>query len=206
MLHLAGPIIPFARVDNKLIDESAIRRLIAGDESVFTVIYELYSQKVYRLAFRFLKDREQSEEIVQETFIKFWLSRERLDPAGDIWLYLYVISKRLSLNTLRQIGKSSILLEKLLYRISDLQNTTEEHIIAHDLEHYTQKLISQLPPQQQLIFRLSRIEGLSHREIAEQLDISPNTVKNHMVEALKTLKKHLKYADFWFLIVFLIYF
>ncbi len=193
-------------VENKFIDENAIRRLIAGDQSVFTMIYELYSEKVYRLAFRFLKDKEQSEEIVQETFINFWLNRGKLDPSGDLWLYLYVISKRLSLNALRQIGRSSILVEKLLYLISDLQNTTEENIIAHDLEHYTQKLISQLPPQQQLIFRLSRIEGLSHKEIAEQLDLSPNTVKNHMVEALRTLKKHLKYADFWFLIIFLINF
>ncbi|MDO3628348.1 RNA polymerase sigma factor [Mucilaginibacter sp. BT774] len=193
-------------MEKKFIDENAIRQLIAGDQSVFTAVYELYSEKVYRLAFRFLKDSEQSEEIVQETFINFWLSREKLDPCGDLWLYLYVISKRLSLNALRQIGKSSILLEKLLYRISDLQNTTEEKIIAHDLEHYTQKLINQLPPQQQLVFRLSRIEGMSHKEIAEQLDISQNTVKNHMVEALKTLRKHLKYADFWFLVIFLIYF
>ena len=193
-------------MEKKFIDENAIRQLIAGDQSVFTAVYELYSEKVYRLAFRFLKDSEQSEEIVQETFINFWLSREKLDPRGDLWLYLYVISKRLSLNALRQIGKSSILLEKLLYRISDLQNTTEEKIIAHDLEHYTQKLINQLPPQQQLVFRLSRIEGMSHKEIAEQLDISQNTVKNHMVEALKTLRKHLKYADFWFLVIFLIYF
>lgn len=190
----------------KFVDEHAIQQLIAGDHATFTAVYEWYGQKVYRLAFRFLKDREQSEEIVQETFINLWLSREKLDLSGDLWLYLYVIAKRLSLNALRQIGKSSVLLEKLLYRISDLHNSTEESIIAQDLEHYTQELISRLPAQQQLVFRLSRIEGLSHKEIAEQLDISPNTVKNHMVEALKTLKKHLKYADFWFLIVFLIYF
>jgi len=193
-------------VIRKFVDEHAIQQLIAGDHATFTAVYEWYGQKVYRLAFRFLKDREQSEEIVQETFINLWLSREKLDLSGDLWLYLYVIAKRLSLNALRQIGKSSVLLEKLLYRISDLHNSTEESIIAQDLEHYTQELISRLPAQQQLVFRLSRIEGLSHKEIAEQLDISPNTVKNHMVEALKTLKKHLKYADFWFLIVFLIYF
>ncbi len=193
-------------MDNKLIDENAIRRLIAGDESVFTAVYELYSEKVYRLAYRFLKDKEQSEEIVQETFINFWLGREKLDPAGDLWLYLYVISKRLSLNALRKIGRSSVLIEKLLQQISDLQNNTEEFIITHDLEQYIEKAIDKLPHQQQLVFKLSRIEGLSHKEIAEKLQISPNTVKNHMVEALKTLKKHLKYADFCCLAFLLIYF
>jgi RNA polymerase sigma-70 factor (family 1) len=193
-------------VDNKLVDGNAIQQLIAGDESAFTAIYELYSEKVYRLAFRFLKDKEQSEEIVQEAFINLWLSREKLNADGNMWLYLYVISKRLSLNALRQVGKSSNLVEKLLHQISELQNTTEEEVLAHDLEHYAEKVIEKLPRQQQLVFKLSRIEGLSHKEIAEQLQISPNTVKNHMVEALKTLKTHLKYSDFLYLIVLFIHF
>ena len=193
-------------MESKFIDENAIRQLIAGDESVFTMVYELYSEKVYWLAYRFLKDKEQSEEIVQETFINFWLGRERLDPGGDLWLYLYVISKRLSLNALRKIGRSSVLIDKLLLQITELRNTTEEDIVTHDLEQYIEKAIDKLPHQQQVVFKLSRIEGLSHKEIADQLQISPNTVKNHMVEALKTLKKHLKYADFCCLAFLLIYF
>ncbi|HVW97216.1 MAG TPA: RNA polymerase sigma-70 factor [Mucilaginibacter sp.] len=190
----------------KVIDSSAIQQLMAGDESVFVTVYELYSEKIYRLAFRFLKDKEQSEEIVQEAFINLWLSRDKLDPEGDLWLYLYVIAKRLSLNALRQIGKSSNLIEKLLHRISELQNTTEEVVLAHDLEHYAETIIEKLPRQQKLVFKLSRIEGLSHKEIAEQLHISPNTVKNHMVEALKTLKSHLKYSDFLYFILLFIRF
>jgi len=193
-------------LNSNLVDSDCIRRLANGDENAFTAVYELYSEKVYRLAFRFLKDKEQSEEIVQEAFINLWLSREKLSADGNMWLYLYVISKRLSLNALRQVGKSSILVERLLHQISELQNTTEEEILAHDLEHYAEKLIEKLPRQQQLIFKLSRIEGLSHKEIAEQLQISPNTVKNHMVEALKTLKTHLKYSDFLYLAVLFIHY
>jgi len=192
-------------VNNKLVDSNTIERLIAGDGSAFTAVYELYSEKIYRLAFRFLKDKQQSEEIVQETFINLWLSRDKLNAEGNMWLYLYVISKRLSLNALREVGKSSILVEKLLHQISELQNTTEEEVLAHDLEHYAGKLIEKLPRQQQIVFKLSRVEGLSHKEIAEQLHISPNTVKNHMVEALKTLKSQLKYSDFLYLAVLFIH-
>lgn len=192
-------------MSDKQVDGNAISRLMAGDESAFTSVYELYSEKVYRLAFRFLKDKAQSEEIVQEAFINLWLNREKLDPDGNLWLYLFVISKRLSLNSLRQIGKSSSLIEKLLQQISELQNTTEEEVLAHDLENYAQELINKLPRQQQLVFKLSRVEGLSHKEIAEQLHISPNTVKNHMVEALKTLKSHLKYSDFLYLCLLFIH-
>lgn len=193
-------------MNNKLVDANAIQQLTAGDELAFTAVYELYSEKVYRLAFRFLKDKEQSEEIVQEAFINLWLSREKLDPAGNLWLYLYVISKRLSLNALRQASKSSNLVENLLHRISELHNITENEVLAHDLENYAGKIIEQLPRQQQLVFKLSRVEGLSHKEIAEQLHISPNTVKNHMVEALKTLKSHLKYSDYLYLMIFFIHF
>ena len=188
------------------INSNHIQQLIAGDEPAFDAIYEIYGAKVYRLAFRFLKDREQSEEVVQECFINLWTSRQKLNPEGNIWLYLYVIAKRLSLNALRQICQSRELSGKLVNHTTTVHNSTEEDVLAHDLEHFAENIISKLPRQQQLIFRLSRIEHLSHKEIADQLQISPNTVKNHMVEALKTLKSHLQYADliyflalfFWF--------
>ncbi|HMI05649.1 MAG TPA: RNA polymerase sigma-70 factor [Pedobacter sp.] len=172
-----------------------IELLIAGDEPAFNRVYHLYAQKVYRLAFRFLKNEEQCEEIIQETFIKLWLTRDRLDACGNIWLYLYVIAKRLSLDAYHEICKSSALTEKLLLDLSVLRNITEEEILANELEQFTENVISKLPAQQRIIFKLSRMEGLSHQEIASQLHISPNTVKNHMVEALKTLKAKLKYSD-----------
>lgn len=191
-------------MDNKFIDSGNIKELIAGNESAFTMIYELYSERIYRLAFRFLKDKEQSEEVVQETFINLWMSREKLDPEGNIWLYLFIIAKRLSLNTLRQICKSTNLTEKLVHYIAEEHNDTEEEVFVRDLEQYAEKIIDKLPRQQKLVFKLSRVEGLSYKEIAEQQNISPNTVRNHMVEALKTLRAHLNAADFiYFTLLFL---
>jgi len=168
-----------------------VRRLIMGDQGAFEKIYDLCSEKLFRLAFRFLKDAEQSEEIVQETFINLWVNREKLDSQGNIWLYLYVIGKRLSLNELRNISQSKIHTENLLANFSETHNTTEESVFANEFELLTKKVIGDLPKQQQIIFRLSRFEGFSHREIADQLNISPNTVKNHMGTALKTIKSRL---------------
>lgn len=182
-----------------------ISQLMAGDESAFAAVYEWYGEKVYRLAFRFLKDQAYSEEIVQETFIKLWLTKDKLDPQRDLWLYLFVIAKRLSINTLRQHYQSANAFEQLAIRMAEIHNVTEEEIIAHDLEQFTQKILQKLPKQQQQIFKMSRLEGLTHKEIAERLRISPNTVKNHMVEALKTLKSYLKYADFMCLILLYFY-
>lgn len=151
------------------------------------------------MAFRFLKDTAWSEEIVQDVFLKLWLNREGLDDQGNIWLYLYVIAKRLCLNKLREVRKSMELLEQLMRNIEVAVNVSEEQLIAEELEQHAERLISSLPKQQQLIFKLSREEGLTHNEIAQKLGISPNTVKNHMVQALKTLKSTLQQSGYTYL-------
>ncbi|SEL39088.1 RNA polymerase sigma factor [Parapedobacter koreensis] len=170
------------------VDSSTIRRLMAGDEAAFRLIYELHSEQVYQLAFRFLKDAAWSEEIVQDVFLKLWLNRNGLDEQGNMWRYLYVIAKRLCLNKLREIRKSAILFDQLIQGMEAAKDEVEEQLMAEELEGYAQQLIASLPKQQQLIFKLSRVDGLSHKEIAVQLGLSPNTVKNHMVQALKRLK------------------
>jgi RNA polymerase sigma-70 factor (family 1) len=186
-------------------DSLDIVKLIAGDESAFNRVYHLYSERIFRLAFRFVKNRAQCEGIVQETFLRLWSFRSRLDSSGNLWLYLYVIAKRLSFDAYKEISKSSVLRQELLLNLQAIRNTTEEEILANELECFTQNVISKLSNQQRLVFKLSRHDGLSHLEIANQLNISQNTVKNHMVEALKTIKKELKYADLiYFLALFYI--
>jgi len=185
------------------IDSSTIRRLIGGDEIAFRSLYDCHSEQVYQLAFRFLKDTAWSEEIVQDVFLKLWLNREGLDKDGNIWLYLYVITKRLCLNKLREIRKSAMLFERLMSTIEIAGNAPEERLVAEELEQQAQRAISRLPKQQQLIFKLSREEGLTHKEIAQRLGISPNTVKNHMVQAIKTLRTTLSQSGYAYFLALL---
>lgn len=187
------------------IDHSTIKQLVAGDEIAFQKLYDVHSEKVYQLAFRFLKDTAWSEEIVQDVFLKLWLNRHRLDEQGNLWLYLYVITKRLCLNKLREIRKSSALFERLMHGMEVADSHTEERLMADEMEQYAKRAVENLPKQQQLIFKLSREEGLSHHEIAQKLGLSPNTVKNHMVQALKTLKSSLKQSGHSYLIAWWFY-
>ncbi|HTF27693.1 MAG TPA: RNA polymerase sigma-70 factor [Flavitalea sp.] len=190
---------------NQLLYKEDIERLIAGDETAFRLAYGLYSGKIYKLAYRFLKNQELSEEIVQETFITFWLNRDKLDPNLNLWPYLHVITKRLSINSLKQIYKSTDNLQLLIQRTILEHSHIDEYIAAEDLKIFTQKIIDQLPRQQQLVFKLSRNDGLSYKEIADKLQISQHTVRNHMIQALKTLKTHLKSADLIFLLAMIIH-
>ena len=182
------------------VETSTILRLMDGDEIALREVYEVYAERVYQLAFRFLKDTARSEEIVQDVFMKLWLNRESLDEQGNIWLYLYVIAKRLCLNKLREISKSTVLFEQLMRRIERAGNQADEQLLADELNQQAQQLIARLPKQQRMIFKLSREEGLSHNEIAQKLGLSPNTVKNHMVQALKTLKSTLQQSGYTYLV------
>lgn len=177
--------------------------MIGGDEAAFRRVYDAHSERVYQLAFRFLKNTAWSEEIVQEVFLKLWLHREGLDQEGNTWLYLYVVTKRLCLNQLREIRKSTRLFDELMTHIEAAHNQLEETLFAADIDQQTQHIIALLPQQQRLIFKLSRMEGLSHKEIAKQLGLSPNTVKNHMVQALKTLKTALHQSGYTYLLALL---
>lgn len=96
-----------------------------------------------------MKDSDHSKEVVQEAFIKLWLNKEKLSADGNLWLYLFVITKRLSLNSLRQIYKSTDFVEKLFLEIGEQHNNTEEEVFLRDLEQYADKVIATLPRQQQ---------------------------------------------------------
>jgi len=172
-------------------DTILIAQLKSSDELALKLIYDRYFEKVYQLSFRFLKDAAWSEEVVQDVFLSVWLHRHGLHEDGNLWVYLYVIAKRRCLNKLREVKKSDQLFNRLIENIEQLSissHETEEWIWANDLENFAQKAIAALPKQQQLVYKLSREEGLSHKEIAQKLNISPFTVRNHLGEALKNLK------------------
>jgi len=175
----------------KLLDSSGedyVARLKNDDQAAFKELYNIYSKRLYGFAFRFLKNKEQSEEVVQESMLNLWINRARLNENYPIAPYLFTITRHLVSNSLRHMISSKAVLEKLWESVTYLHNETEEQINLNDLQEFAADALKQLPKQQQLIFRLSREEGLSHHEIATRLQISKNTVKNHMVSALKNLR------------------
>jgi len=162
-----------------------------GNETIFREIYVSYSPKVFRFAYSFLKERPHSEEIVQETFLSLWENREKFEEGKPLEPYLFTIAKRLILDQLRKNTSSAALRNKLLIAIAAQHNETEENIIFSDMLVLAEKAICELPQQQQVVFRLSRLEGLSYDEIAQRLNLSRNTVKNHLGVAVKKLRTSL---------------
>jgi len=168
-----------------------IARLRDGEEAAFGEIYRQLHGRIYRLVFSLVKEREKAEEVVQEAFVSLWMRRKTLDTAQPLYPLVYLTAKRLAIDHFRrkllEIGAQ----EHLLAQAVTASNETEEAIFLADLHRITDESIRNLPAQQQTVFMLSRQEGLSYDEIAQRLRISPHTVRNHMVSALKALRLQL---------------
>lgn len=180
-----------------------IVQLKHNDEEALRSIYDTFSSQVFDVAFLILKDTGWSEDVVQEVFVKLWNSRAKLDPSGSLLSYLYVLTKRASFNKLRDIKKFSSDFEQLWINISRLSDCSHEKLIAKELSDHLDGLLEKLPERQREVFKLSRFEGLTYQQIAEALNVSPNTVKNHMVQALKTLRNSSLNIDYMVLFLLL---
>lgn len=170
-------------------DKTLISSLKVDDENALAIVYQKYSKKIFDSAVFILKDTGWSEDIVQEVFIKFWKSRTLLNESLPIWPFLYTLTKRETLNKLKSIKSSKVAFELLLKHSEISADTVNKKIEDKEAALHIYKQLSKLSPQQQIVFKLSKIDGISQQEIADELHISKNTVKNHMAQAVKFLRK-----------------
>ncbi len=169
-----------------------IKLLKKGDMKAFDIIYKKYSRRLYGFIFRYVKQEADTEEIVQEVFIKIWKSRDKLDIYSSFESFLFTISHNATVNLLKKRATE----QKYLEHVKSLQHVNETYELTDEIHYNELKqkfhgLLNELTPRQKEIFELSREEGLSHKEIAEKLGISTNTVKNHLVTTLTFLKSKL---------------
>lgn len=162
-----------------------------GDQEAFQLLFGMYKSRLHDFAFRILKSHEAADELVQETFLKIWASRETLISIEQPEHYLFTVIRNKAIDQLRKIAQDRILRENIWKRISQLQNPTEEYLFEKESNQLVQEAFAKLSPQKQEVFRLSRYEGLNHEQIADQLHISKNTVKNHLVSSLRFIREHI---------------
>ena len=165
-------------------------KLREGEESAFIEIYNQYRSKVYAYAYQLSKSNVTAEETVQEVFIKIWHKREQLNTELSFPAYIKKITLNHVLNHLKKIARERVLQEEVFNAIETSSNKTEDRILEKELRKIYEEAIERLPQQKKLIYQMSRKDELSHDEIARQLNISKNTVKNHMVEATRSIREY----------------
>lgn len=173
-------------------ERSLVLRLIEGDEDTFCELYAAYKNRLIYFAMRFLKSREYAEDIFQDAFAVVWQGRRFINPDASFSAYLYTIVRNRILNQLRDLSNQDKLREQILSQAVNYTNETKDEIIANDLRQFISRALQQLTPRQREIFQMSRERQMSHREIAEVLGISVNTVQESISISLRTLRTYLE--------------
>ncbi len=169
-------------------DKILIDRLREGDESALTELYNTFWQALFMSAYNVIKDKELCEDIIQDIFLNIWHNREKLEIHISLKGYMYACARYQVFNHLRRNKEKNnvALFDDLEKRF---QHTTPETELMHDeLVQQLNIIIESLPEKCQVVYKLSREEQLSHKEIAERLSISTKTVENHITKALHTIR------------------
>jgi len=161
-----------------------------GKEDDFTTLFNLFLPKLHPFILRFTRSEQAAQEIIQETFIRVWLSRDKLWDIDNPGGWLYKVASNECYNYIRK----SVLTNKFSQTIAtepDPVNSTHEWLDIKDLKRLVNEAVEALPAQRKKIYLMSRNQAQTIPQIAANLQISPNTVKNSLVIALKNIRDHL---------------
>jgi RNA polymerase sigma-70 factor (family 1) len=160
-------------------------------DAAFKRLFDSYKNRVYGYVLAIAHSPYAAEEITQEIFIKLWLCRDILHEVENLDGYIFTIARNRTLNYLRKAAHDTRLLKELQELMNPQHNNVEERALASEYDRLMRDALSRMSPQRRLVYQLSRDGGLNHEEIAQQLHLSRNTVKNHMVEALRFIRSYL---------------
>jgi len=183
-------------------DKEIIQGLKQGDKRALTMLYNDYWKVLYISSYNLLKDKEVCEEIIQDVFIDLWNKRKELEIKVSFKSYLYACVRY---KVFAQYRSNKILRVELFEELDKrMQYATPETKMMHkELKQHIKVVVETLPDKCKKVYKLSRNEQLSHREIAEQLGISIKTVENHITNALRVLRISL--GEVLFILLFLNY-
>ena len=169
-------------------DKELVISLTRNEEEAFRELYIRYKDKIWLYCFRFLKSEEETDDIVQEVFIRLWELRSFIDPGLSFSSFIYTMTRNRVLNYFRDMDVERQAKKALSLKIPVEAETTESALIFSEYQQILSDAIEQLPAQRKKTFNMSRIENLSHKEIASRLGISVHTVQEHISESLRFIK------------------
>jgi RNA polymerase sigma-70 factor (ECF subfamily) len=158
-----------------------ITELTSGCLQTFQSVYRLYNQKLYAYILKKTNSEYMAEEVVQLTFIRLWEKRKNLSAEYSISAQIFKMAGTILIDQLRK--------EAISQKHLSIVETESAQPGAQDLDlEILEQAIEQMAPVRKKVFKLSKLDGYSYKEIAELLSISPKTVENHMSKALKQLR------------------
>lgn len=163
-----------------------------GDAQAFTKLYHLYSGQLYANLLKMVKDETLAEEIVQEIFTRIWQKRQILQVNQNFPAYVYRMGQNALHDFYRKIQRDRRFYQQFKAMATKHYTHIEEALYHRESEQLLHQALNALSPQQKRVYQLCKLEGCSYKQTAEQLGISPLTVKEYMVKANMTIRDFLE--------------
>ncbi len=169
------------------------RQIQANDRLALNTLFAQHYEKLCRFANTYLRQPPEAEEIVADVFVYLWKNRHQLSIEKNLKSYLYISVRHAALAALKKQQPLYEDIDDILLETDFADVATPEQTLVHkELQQHIDLAIGALPHRCKQVFMMSRFDDLTYREIAEILNISENTVENHLVRALGHLRKALK--------------
>lgn len=179
-------------------DKELFIQIALGDEVAFGKLFNAYMPTLFPIISQITKSSGAAEDIIQETFLRVWINRDRLPEIEHPRAWIYKIAYHLAFTYLKKQANTDKHNQKLSAMYSEKlnKNTVEENLAFKTLSAQVKNAVNNLPRQQKMAYRLSREQGLKVEEIAKEMNLSPQSVKNTLVRALKYVREQIKQAGF----------
>lgn len=174
-------------------EEELLKQLHMGNQEAFATIYLRYHDGLYNYLLKFTKNPALAEDFVHDIFLKMWEKREVIDIKSSFAAYLYRYARNYAFNHLRHLAVDAKYLQETLHRIElgiDDQ-TLVSNLEWQQYQSLLNEAIATLSPSKKKAFEFIRIEGMTYEEAAAEMGISRNTLKEHLVLAVKSIKQYL---------------
>lgn len=183
-------ILKNSKIDNFDSFESLIK---IGDTDAFKIIFNTYYKRLYAFSLNYVSEGYIAEDIVENVLLKLWEKRHRIGEIDNLKSYLYTMVKNASIDYLKKKKK----FVRLDIQKHDLSMANEQYVIEEETHAILFQALASLPEKCRKVFELSCIEGIKYKDIAEDLQISVNTVKSQRARAIELLKQCFKEKPFY---------
>ena len=173
-------------------DEALCTELPGNNGSAaFSTLYERYSERLYYNILGLVKDELAAEELLQDVFLRLWQKRDNLKIEKGFANYLFTMSRNSVMDFFRKVKRDQKLYARLKAVATEHYTHIEEALLQKENQGILQEAIEQLSPMRKRVFELCKLDGLSYQEVADRLDISLSTVKDHMAKARQGIREYI---------------
>jgi RNA polymerase sigma-70 factor (family 1) len=179
-------------------DEQLLQQMACGDRSAFTLLYQRYWEDLFITAAKALRGKEEAADVVQEVFLSLWNRRNELNIQGSLSAYLHTSVRYKCIHYIeKNITRRDYLVQLVDVAIG---SNAEINLQLKGMQQTINKAVAKMPAKMKEVYKLSRQQHLSYKEISENLSISVETVKKHIQHALQLIRKDIEPYDFILLI------